>query len=122
MKRNIERTTPMAIAIVRSNITVASIVTINCVAETLSFLLKIFFITDHSFILHAVTIRTPASAARGIFDITGPRRNIEAISVTEWNTLTSLVFPPDFIATLVLAIAAVAGTPPQRGIIILPIP
>ena len=47
---------------------------------------------------------------------------MEAISVSEWKMLTSLVCPPDFIATLVRAIAAVAGTPPQKGMSILPTP
>ena len=37
-------------------------------------------------------------------------------------TLTNLVFPPALIATDVLAIAAVAGTPPNNGINIFPIP
>ena len=80
------------------------------------------FIISHSFILHAVTISTPARAARGILDMTPPSRNIDAIIVIEWKTLTSLVWPPAFMATLVLAIAAVAGTPPRKGITIFPIP
>ena len=81
-----------------------------------------FLIAGHSFILHAVTMRTPARAASGICDITGPRMSIEAMSVSEWNTLTSLVFPPDLMATLVRAIAAVAGTPPKKGMSMLPTP
>ncbi len=78
--------------------------------------------TFQSFILHAVTISTPARAARGILEITGARKNIAARSTIEWKTLVRRVLPPDFIATAVLAIAAVAGTPPKNGIIILPIP
>ena len=80
------------------------------------------FIISHSFILHAVTMSTPARAARGMRDITSPSRNIDAMRVREWKTLTSLVCPPAFMATLVLAIAAVDGTPPRKGITKLPIP
>ena len=90
--------------------------------EDLNFFLKMLLIAAQSFILKAVTISTPASAAIGIRLITPPSRNIERISTTEWKTLTSLVCPPDFIATEVLAIAAVAGTPPSSGITMLPIP
>ena len=79
-------------------------------------------ITFQSFILQAVIISTPASAASGILEITGARKNIAARRTIEWQTLVSLVFPPDLIATAVLAIAAVAGTPPKNGMTILPMP
>ena len=85
-----EKSIPIIIAAVRSNITVAAIV-----------------------------IR---SAAIGIFDITPPSRNIDAKSTSECITPAILVCAPLFMATLVLAIAAVAGTPPKKGISILPMP
>ncbi|MPM42194.1 hypothetical protein SDC9_88857 [bioreactor metagenome] len=79
-------------------------------------------IDSHSFIRHAVTISTPARAESGIVDIIGANINIESKRTTECVRLVSLVWQPDLIATLVLAMAAVAGTPPKNGIIILPIP
>ena len=118
----IAATTPMTIAMVRSNTTVAAIVITYWEMEDLNFLPKMLLIAAQSFILNAVTISTPASAAIGMRLMTPPRRNIERISTMEWNTLTRRVCPPDLIATEVLAIAAVAGTPPSSGIIMLPIP
>ena len=47
----------------------------------------------HSFILHAVTSRTPAKAASGTFEITSPSNNIEAKRIKEWKMLTSLDNP-----------------------------
>ena len=88
----------------------------------LNLFVKKYFIAFHSFILQAVTISTPERAANGSFAITPPKRNIEASSPKEWIIPVSLVSEPDLIATLVLAIAAVAGTPPKKGIIMFPIP
>ena len=94
----------------------------NCAMAVLSFLLKMDFMVFHSFILHAVTISTPARAERGIIDITPPRTNMESSSTTAWITEVRRVSPPLFMATLVLAIAAVAGTPPKKGSRIFPTP
>ena len=88
----------------------------------LSLFEKMTWIVSHSFILQAVTIRTPERAARGISAISGDNRNIESRSPTEWMMETILVTPPLLMATLVLAIAAVAGIPPKNGMIALPIP
>ncbi len=77
---------------------------------------------SHSFILQAVTIRTPANAERGMRLITGPRKNMEHNSTTAWNTLVRRVAPPLLIATEVRAMAAVAGTPPKNGITMFPKP
>ena len=117
-----EKSIPIMIATVRSNITVAAIVIRYWNIAVFIFLPKMSFITANSFILHAVTISTPASAAIGIFDITPPSRNIDAKSTSECITPAILVCAPLFMATLVLAIAAVAGTPPKNGISILPMP
>ena len=88
----------------------------------LSLFEKMTWIVSHSFILQAVTIRTPDRAARGISAMSGDNRNIESRSPTEWMMETILVTPPLLMATLVLAIAAVAGIPPKNGIMALPIP
>ena len=79
----IENATPITIAIVRSNTTVAIIVIRNCRMAVLIFLPKMDFIEVQSFILQAVTIRTPASAESGIIDITPPSTNIESSSIAE---------------------------------------
>lgn len=47
--------------------------------------------------------------------ITPPSRNIEASRNSEWNTLVRRVCWPDLTATLVRAMAAVAGTPPKAA-------
>ena len=54
--------------------------------------------------------------------MTGASTNMDSSSIPACITPVSLVSHPAFIATLVLAIAAVAGTPPKKGITILPIP
>lgn len=77
---------------------------------------------SQSFMRHAVTISTPASAESGRRAITPPSRNIEASRNSEWNTLVRRVCWPDLTATLVRAMAAVAGTPPKSGSRILPTP
>jgi hypothetical protein len=84
--------------------------------------LKIKRMASHSFIRQAVTISTPASAASGMRDITGAKTNIEANSASAWMILTSRVWPPDLMPTLVRAMAAVAGTPPKNGMSRLPTP
>ena len=48
--------------------------------------------------------------------------HIEASRNSEWNTLVRRVCWPDLTATLVRAMAAVAGTPPKSGSRILPTP
>ncbi len=73
----------MIIAAVRSKITVAVIVIRNCKIAVFIFFPKIDFIETHSFIRHAVTIRTPANADSGIIDIIPPRTNIESSSIAE---------------------------------------
>ena len=120
--KNIETQIPNTIATVKSKTTVASIVTKNCVILVLIRFLKIDLISSHSFIRHAVMISTPAKADKGICDMNGPNTNIEISNAIAWKILTSLVCPPALIATLVRAIAAVAGTPPKNGITILPTP
>ena len=77
---------------------------------------------SHSFMRHAVTIKIPARADIGIADIIGLRRNIESRRPTAWKIPVKRVAMPALIATLVRAMAAVAGTPPKNGIIIFPIP
>ena len=79
-------------------------------------------ISCQSFMRKAVTISTPARADSGIFAITGPRINMKARSPSAWKIPVSLVRAPDFNATLVRAMAAVAGIPPKNGRMILPIP
>ena len=114
--------TPITIATVKSKTTVAHIVIKYCEIFVLTLLWNNVLISCQSFIRQAVTIKTPASADKGIRDISEPSKNIEIKITIEWKTLTNLVFPPALIATDVLAIAAVAGTPPNNGINIFPIP
>ena len=61
---------------------------------------------DHSFMRQAVTISTPARAARGRRAMTPPSRNMDAKRNNEWNTLVRRVSSPDLMATLVRAMAA----------------
>ena len=117
-----ENATPMMMASVRSNTTVAAMVMKNFIMPPLNLCPKMKWMFSQSFILHAVTIRTPASADSGIADITGASMNIDNSRMTAWNIPASLVSQPALMATLVLAMAAVAGTPPNSGITRLPIP
>ena len=54
--------------------------------------------------------------------MTGASTNMESSSIPAWNTPVSLVSQPALIATLVRAMAAVAGTPPNSGMMMLPTP
>ena len=80
------------------------------------------WIDSHSFMRQAVTISTPASALSGTRDMTGARTNMDASRASAWMMLTSRVWPPDLMPTLVRAMAAVAGTPPKKGMTMLPTP
>ena len=73
----IDINTPITIATVKSNTTVANIVTKNCVILVFIRFEKNCLISCHSFIFQAVIINTPAKADKGILDINGPKTNIE---------------------------------------------
>ena len=70
----------------------------------------------------AVTSSTPASAAMGIRPISGASTSTLSSSTPACTKLIMRVRPPLFTPTLVRAIAAVAGTPPKKGITIFPMP
>ena len=63
---------------------------------------------------HETTIKTPASAASGIWLITGASTNMASKMPSAWKMPVRRVTAPDFTATLVRAIAAVAGMPPKK--------
>ena len=115
-------TTPTRIAMVRSNTMVATMVAKNSSIAPLNLWENIYRMEFHSFILHAVTMRTPARAAMGIWLMTGANRNMEIKSPTAWNIPVRRVFAPERMATLVRAMAAVAGMPPKKGSRMLPTP
>ena len=52
----------------------------------------------------------------------GERTNMQRTRKMDWNTDVSLVLQPLLMATDVLAIAAVEGTPPAKGTAMLAIP
>ncbi|MPM27889.1 hypothetical protein SDC9_74404 [bioreactor metagenome] len=118
----IPKSTPIKIAMVRSNMTVATIVIANSKIAFPNFLSNMYFISFHSFMRQAVTIRTPASAAIGILEINFPRKSMDKRSPADCTNETILVCPPDLSPTLVLARTADAGIPPKNGIIMFPNP
>ena len=65
---------------------------------------------------------TPASAAMGMRLMTPDSRNMDASRPTEWMMPVRRVCCPALMATLVRAMAAVAGTPPKNGMTMLPTP
>ena len=109
-------------AVVRSTIIVVSMVTTNFKIAPLNLPFKIKLIVTHSFMRHETTIKTPASAASGIWLITGASTNMASKMPSAWKMPVRRVTAPDFTATLVRAIAAVAGMPPKNGTMMLPIP
>ena len=67
-------------------------------------------------------VAAQARAAMGIWLMTGANRNMEIKSPTAWNIPVRRVFAPERMATLVRAMAAVAGMPPKKGSRMLPTP
>ena len=112
----------MTIGILKSKMTVQTMVSPNSKIPDQYLLATNVFIVLHSFIRQAVTIKTPAKAGIGIFDIIGAKTIIDKNKTNAWIIPANLVCAPDLIATLVLAIAAVAGIPPKKGNTKFPIP
>ena len=77
MKNRQPAKTPKTIAKLKSKITVAIIVKKNKHKAVWKRFWKNSLITDHSFIRHAVTTKTPANAGMGILDMTGDKSNID---------------------------------------------
>ena len=122
MKMPAERIPPMMIAWVRSSVIVARKVTRKVSTPVLKRCENMKRIDAHSFMRTAVTMRTPASAVSGTSAMIGAASKAAASSASAWMMLTSRVCPPDLMPTDERAMAAVAGTPPKKGMMMLPMP
>ena len=121
INNKIERTIPISIASVRSKITVRK----KVVSKTITSLFGAFnnSLNDrHSLILYETITSIAARVAIGIRLAMLPREIIISNNVSECTIPATGVLPPFLILVAVLAIAPVAGIPPNNGAITLAAP